>query len=326
VKHLLILGGTRFLGRHIAQAAIEAGHHVTLLNRGRTNPHLFAHAEHLHGDRDGDLSALADRRFDAVIDCCGYTAAQMHNTLQVLSASGAAHYVFVSSISVHATFAPGQPYDEDAPLLTGDSSYGEQKAACEKVLAAAWRGGYTVVRPGLIVGPFDPTGRFTYWPARIQRGGHVLVPGRPERPVQWIDARDLAAWCVALAVARTAGTFNAVGPLVPMQALTHTCIQLTQSHAQLHWLHDAAVQAANIAPWTGLPLWLPEADLQVGGMLLGRNERAVAAGLHCRPTTDTVRDTLAWLQSDASAVAAPSDALTPEREAAVLAQSNPPTQ
>jgi 2'-hydroxyisoflavone reductase len=279
----------------------------------------------LRGDRDGDLSALAGRRFDAVIDCCGYTPTQLRNTLQALSASGEAHYVFVSSISVHASFPPGQGFDEDAPLLSGDSGYGEQKAACEKTLAAQWHGGHTVVRPGLIVGPFDPTGRFTYWPARIQRGGHVLAPGRPERPVQWIDARDLAMWCLALAEARTPGVFNAVGPLAPMSELLQNCVQLAQSHAQLHWLDDAAVQAANIPPWTGLPLWLPEADPQVGGMLLGRHDRAVAAGLRCRSTADTVRDTLSWLQSDASAVIAPADALTPEREAAVLAQSHPST-
>ncbi len=324
MMNLLILGGTRFLGRHIAQASIDGGHRVTLLNRGRTNPHLFAQAEKLCGDRDGDLSAFEGRLFDAVIDCCGYTPAQLHNTVQALAATTTAHYVLVSSISVHATFAPGQRYNEDAPLRSGDSGYGEHKAACEKILADEWRGGRTVVRPGLIVGPFDPTGRFTYWPARIQRGGQVLAPGRPERPVQWIDARDLAAWCVALAESRTPGTFNAVGPLVPMHELLQSCVQLAQNKAQLHWLDDAAVQAANIAPWTGLPLWLPEADAQVGGMLLGRNERAVAAGLRCRSTAQTVRDTFAWLRSDASAVTAPPDALTPEREAAVLALSNSP--
>jgi 2'-hydroxyisoflavone reductase len=317
MTHLLILGGTRFLGRHIAQAALDAGHRVTLFNRGRTAADLFPQAEHLLGDRDGDHRALAGRRFDAVIDCCGYKPAQVQGALQALGAD-APHYVFISSISAHARFPVGEGFDEDAPLLQGEQGYGEEKARSEEALLALTHGRCTIVRPGLIVGPFDPTGRFTYWPARIARGGPVLAPGRPERPVQWIDARDLAAWCVQLAVHPVSGVFNAVGPLVAMRDLLVACVETSASNASLHWLDDAALQAAEVAPWTGLPLWLPENDPAFGGMLLGRNQRAVAAGLTCRPVQETVADTLAWLRSDAGAVVAPADALSAQREAELL--------
>jgi 2'-hydroxyisoflavone reductase len=317
---LLVLGGTRFLGRHVVQAALDAGHAVTLAHRGRTNPGLFAPAERLTIDRDGDLSALRGQRCDAVIDCCGYRPEQLTRTAEALAESGAPHYVFVSSVSAHAAFAPGRRYDEDAPLHTGTQGYGQEKARAEEAIQAAWPAArVTIVRPGLIVGPFDPTGRFTYWPARIARGGDVLAPGRPERPVQWIDGRDLGAWCVALAAERRGGVFNAVGPQVPMAELLDACVQASGSRARLTWIDDATLVAADAPAWTGLPLWVPDDDAEAGGIFLGDNTRAVAAGLRCRPTIDTVRDTLDWLRRDAQAVTACADALSPEREAALIA-------
>jgi 2'-hydroxyisoflavone reductase len=316
---LLVLGGTRFLGRHVVQAALDGGHAVTLAHRGRTHPGLFAQAARLIIDRDGDLSALHGHRCDAVIDCCGYRPEQLARTVEALAASGEPHYVFVSSVSAHTAFPPGQCYDEDAPLHRGSEGYGQEKARAEEVLTAALPGRVAIVRPGLIVGPFDPTGRFTFWPARIDRGGDVLAPGRPERPVQWIDARDLGAWCVALAAERRSGVFNAVGPQRPMRHLLDACVQASASDARLTWVDDATLVAADAPAWTGLPLWVPEDDAQAGGIFLGDNTRALAAGLRCRPTLDTVRDTLAWLRSDTQAVRACADALTPEREAALIA-------
>jgi 2'-hydroxyisoflavone reductase len=293
---------------------------VTLAHRGRTNPGLFPQAERLIIDRDGDLSVLHGVRCDAVIDCCGYRPEQLARTARALAASGAPHYLFVSSVSVHAAFPPGQRYDEDTPLHAGTQGYGQEKARAEEAIRAAWpAGGVTIVRPGLIVGPYDPTGRFTYWPARIARGGDVLAPGRPERPVQWIDGRDLGAWCVALAEARTAGVFNAVGLQVAMARLLDACAQTSGSDARLTWIDDATLVAADAPAWTGLPLWVPENDAEAGGIFLGDNARAVAAGLRCRPTEDTVRDTLDWLRHDPQAVLACADALTPEREAALIA-------
>jgi 2'-hydroxyisoflavone reductase len=273
----------------------------------------------LVGDRNGDHGVLRDQHFDAVIDCSGYKPGQIRATLHALL-PGAPHYVFISSISAYAGFPPGQHFDEHAPLLQGEQGYGEEKARCEELLAAWMPGRCTIVRPGLIVGPHDHTGRFSYWPARIARGGAVLAPGRPTRPVQWIDARDLATWCVRVAVERTSGVFNALGPNIAMQDLLAACLEVCGSNASLHWVNDADLQIAGIEPWTGLPLWLPEHDAQFGGMLLGRNQSAVAAGLRCRPVTSTVRDTLHWLRSDPAAASAPTDALTAEREAELLRQ------
>ncbi len=316
---LLVLGGTIFLGRHVVEAALAAGHAVTMLTRGRHGTALFPQVERLVGDRDGDLSALAGRAFDAVIDCSGYTPDHVTRATQALG-ERAGHWVFVSTISVYGGFAPGRVYDEASPLAAGHEGYGALKARAEEALQSAAPGRAVVVRPGLIVGPHDPTGRFTYWPHRVARGGDVLAPGRPERAVQFIDARDLAAWCVALAQARTAGTFNAVGPRMPMREFLDTCRTVAASDARWRWVDDDALLARGIAPWTGLPLWLPESDPAFGGMLLADLARARAAGLRTRDARATVADTLAWTpDADDIAAARPVATLTPEREAEILA-------
>jgi len=313
--NLLVLGGTIFLGRHVVDAALAAGHRVTILTRGRHGNALFPRVERLLGDRDGDLSALAGRAFDAVIDCSGYTPAHVRRATDALGAR-AGHWLFVSTISVYAGFEPGRVYDESSPLAPGHEGYGALKARAEEALPE----GAAIVRPGLIVGPHDPTGRFTYWPRRVARGGDVLAPGRPDRPVQFIDARDLAAWCVALALARTAGTFNAVGPRLPMRELLDTCRDVAASDARWRWVPDDTLLALGVAPWTGLPLWLPESDPSFGGMLLADLARAHAAGLRTRGARATVADTLAWTpDADDAASARHVATLSPEREAGILA-------
>ena len=320
---LLVLGGTIFLGRHVVQAALARGHAVTLLNRGRHGTALFPQVERLVGDRDGDLSALANRAFDAVIDCSGYTPEQVTRSSRALG-DRAGHTVFVSSISAYAGFAPDKVYDETAALATGREGYGALKARAEEALLAACPGRAAIVRPGLIAGPHDPTNRFTYWPARVARGGEVLAPGRPERPVQFIDARDLADWCVALAEARTVGAFNAVGPRLPMRELLETCRDVAASDARFTWVPDETLLARDVAPWTGLPLWLPESDPSFGGMLLADLARARAAGLRTRNARATIADTLAWLpDADDLASARHVATLTSEREAGILASSTP---
>jgi 2'-hydroxyisoflavone reductase len=294
---LLVLGGTVFLGRHVVQAALERGHDVAILTRGRHGKALFPGVERLVGDRDGDLCALRGRRFDAVVDCSGFTAAQVARSAEALG-DGAPHYVFVSSISAYAAFAPDTLYDERAPLAQGDAGYGARKARAEEAIAAAMPGRVAIVRPGLIVGPHDPTGRFTYWPQRVARGGEVLAPGRPARPVQFIDARDLAPWLVHLAEARATGAFNAVGPRLPMaeflDACRCACLVGTPGDARFTWIADETLLALGVAPWTGLPLWLPESDPAFGGMMLADLARARAAGLVTRAAHDTIVDTLAW--------------------------------
>lgn len=323
---LLVLGGTIFLGRHIVEAALARGHEVSVLTRGRHGQALFPQVERLVGDRDGDLGALHGRAFDAAIDCSGYAPAQLSRTAQALGGA-TPHYTFVSSISAYAAFAPGVLYDEGAPLAEGDVGYGASKARSEEAIAAAWRGGLAIVRPGLIVGPHDPTGRFTYWPERVARGGEVLAPGRPARPVQFVDVRDLAAWCVHLAETRATGPFNAVGPRLPMEDFLGACRTAIGGDARFAWMADEALLALGVAPWTGLPLWLPECDPAFGGMMLADLSRARAAGLVTRAARGTILDTLAWARGPQDADADTSRrvaTLTPQREAECLATRDRP--
>ena len=308
----------------MVEAALARGHEVTLFNRGRQNAHLFPQLEKLRGDRDGDLSALRGRRFDAIFDPSGFTPVQVRATADALPDVG--HYTFISSVNVYRSFPPGRRFDEEAPLAEGHEGYGALKARAEEALEAALPGRVAHVRSGLVVGPHDPTDRFTYWPRRIARGGDVLAPGRPERPVQFIDVRDLAEWCVRLAEQRRAGVFNANGPATPltMGALLETCIVTTGSDARLHWIPDDVLLADDVRRWTELPLWVPENEPAVGGFLLGDNRRALAAGLMFRPLADTIRATLEW---DRAEGAQPTERplrvtpLTPEREAALLARA-----
>ena len=314
---LLVLGGTVFLGRHVVDAALAAGCEVTLLNRGTHAVRFAQPVEQLRGDRDGDLGALQGRHFDAVVDCSGYTPAQLQRSADVLREQ-VDHYVFVSTISVYAEFAPGCAYDETARVTTATQGYGGGKARAEEVILAALPGRVTVLRPGLIVGPHDPTGRFTYWPLRLANGGSVLAPGRAGRPVQFIDARDLAAWCVQLARQHQPGVFHGVGPTGTMADLLQACRQAADSDAQWVWCDDAHLLQAKVEPWSGLPLWIPEADPDFGGMLLASNQRAVQAGLRTRPWVETARDTLAWARAAGSA-AGSGATLTMEAEADILA-------
>ncbi len=292
---ILVLGGTVFLGRHVVESALARGHSVALFNRGRHNPDLFPKVEKLRGDRDGDLSALSGRRFDAVVDTSTYTPGQARRMAEILDRR-IEHYTFISSVSVYAGFPAGHSYDETAPLAQGNHGYGPLKARSEEALEAAFPGRVTHVRPGLIVGPHDPTDRFTYWPRRIAQGGEVLAPGRPERPIQFIDARDLADFCVRLSEGQRAGYLNAVGPrsLLTMRQFLEACRGAVGCNARFNWVPDGELIAAGAEPWTELPLWIPENDEDSGGLLLSDSKRAIAAGLTYRPILDTIKETLEW--------------------------------
>jgi 2'-hydroxyisoflavone reductase len=318
---ILVLGGTVFLGRHVVEAALARGHDVTLFNRGQQNPHLFPEIEKLRGDRNGDLVALRGRTFDAVVDSSGYRPEQVHRIATTLGPTG--HYTFISSVSVYERFPPGKSFTEDAPLAAGIDGYGSLKARCEEALQAVLPGRVAYVRPGLIVGPHDPTDRFTYWPRRVARGGHVLAPGRPERAVQFIDVRDLADWCLRLGEYRHVGAFNAVGPRagLTMGELLTECRVVAESDAHFIWIPDEQLTAASIRPWTKLPLWIPEGDANFGGMLLADNRRAVASGLTFRPLAETIRATLEWDRREGGAPSTSSTKITPispERERELL--------
>jgi 2'-hydroxyisoflavone reductase len=335
---LLLLGGTRFLGRHLAEQALARGDEVTLVHRGRSAGRgLLPGAEHLVGDRDHDLPALLGpaRRWDVAIDTSAYLPRQVSGTAALL-AGRVGQYQLVSSISAYASNPPegndeGSPravLDDPATETIDGSTYGGLKALCEDA-AVAEPAGFgaartLVVRPGLIVGPFDPTGRFSWWVQRLQRGGEVLAPGDPAAPVQFIDARDLAAWMLAQADAGTAGAFNLTGPTSGLgfgAFLQAALATLAPPATRLVWVDEAAVLAAGVAPWADLPVWLSTPDQ---GLHRTRIDRAMATGLRTRPLADTLRDTAAWL-ADAPAVAPgrPAVGLSPEREAALLAGAAP---
>ncbi|WP_187631744.1 NAD-dependent epimerase/dehydratase family protein [Paraburkholderia sp. UCT31] len=292
---ILVMGGTLFLGRHIVEAALKRGHNVTIFNRGRENPSLFPEIERLVGDRNSDLSALAGRQFDAVIDPSAYRPEQIDLALSALKAPPK-HYTFISSISVYRSFPPAIQYDEDADVLLGSDGYGALKARTEAAIQSAMPGFVAIFRPGLIVGPHDPTGRFTYWIRRIDAGGRVLAPGRRDRRIQIIDARDLAEWCLQMAEDKVNAVFNAVGPqsTVTMGQFLDQCLEGSQGGAQLDWLTDEQVLAAGIEGWTELPLWVAESDMDAGGIFYADNRRATGRGLNFRPLAQTIRDTRDW--------------------------------
>jgi 2'-hydroxyisoflavone reductase len=297
---LLVLGGTQFLGRHTVQQALARGHEVTLFNRGLTGPELFPDVERLRGDRDGGLGGLAGRSFDAVVDTSGYVPRVVAATFDALGDIG--HYTFVSSISAYADLSA--PPTESSPVATLDEptedyrseAYGALKAACEDVVRARF-GEAFVVRPGLIVGPWDPTGRFTYWPRRLAGGGRVLVPAPPDAAAQVIDARDLAGWIVRAAEDGLAGTFNAVDRPTTRGALLETCRRVAGPDAELVWVDSGFVAEHEVEEWMELPLWLH--DPAYAGMLSVDPSAALAAGLQPRPLEETVRDTLAWIRDGA---------------------------
>ena len=264
---ILVMGGTLFLGRHIVETALKRGHDVTVFNRGQENPSLFPEIEHLVGDRNSNLAALAGRQFDAVIDPSAYRPEQIEAVLSALSVPPE-HYTFISSISAYRSFTPGARYDENAVLLSGNEGYGALKARTEAAIQAAMPGRVAIFRPGLIAGPHDPTNRFTYWIRRIDAGGRVLVPGRRDRPIQFMDVRNLAEWSLQLAEDKVNAVFNAVGPesTLTMKQFLDQCLEVSQSSAQLDWLADEQVLAAGIEGWTELPLWIAENDIDAGGI------------------------------------------------------------
>ena len=334
---MLILGGTRFLGRAVVETALARGHDVTLFNRGETNPGLYPQVEKLRGNRDGDLGALAGRDWDVVVDTSGYVPRVVRASAERL-ADQVGHYVFVSSISVYGDFSEVAREDE-TPLIriddTSDESldgdrYGGFKALCEQVVADVFPGRSARVRAGLIVGPNDPTGRFTYWPSRLARGGEVLAPGRKGRQVQFVDVRDLGAWLVDLGEQKVSGTFNATGPEPPitMGELLETCRAMSGSSAQITWVDEDFLREHEVGEWMELPLWIAESGDPAWRRFQEVDvSRAVAAGLRFRMVADTVRDTLEWalVTGDpgaplASGIDIGAAGMDPEREAELLTE------
>lgn len=327
-KRILILGGTGFLGPKTIAAAVARGHQVTIFNRGKREKFLPLEfeVEHLHGNRDPDLPAdderdadgkllrpdaspkgleqLAGRSWDVVIDNSGYFPRMVAASAQLLAKS-ASRYIFISSISAYAENPP-EGGDEGTKLATlADPTvetmgaefehYGGLKVLCEQAASAAFPGRTTIVRPGYIVGPGDPTDRFTYWPVRIAQGGEVLAPGAPDDPLQWIDVRDLAEWLVTLAEQETTGTFNAIGPATPGRwgDVLETCVKAAASDAKLRWIPSTWLADNGMGGEDAFPIWTAPLG-KFTGFHRWHNERAVATGLTFRPLENTLKAILAW--------------------------------
>jgi len=312
---LLILGGTIFLGRHLVDAALARGHEVTLFNRGQHNPHLYPQVEKLRGDRNGDLRALEGRRWDACIDTCGYLPPHVRASAQLL-AKAVDHYTYISSLSVYPDYSsPG--IDERAPVqrLTAQQMlelskvktltpatvekyqalYGPLKALCEQAALMVMPGRVLNIRAGVLVGPYEQYDRFAYWVHRIAHGGEVLAPGRPDRPVQIIDARDLAQWTIRMIEARRTGTYNATGPdyELTIQQLLEECIVASGSDAHLVWVANEFLIEEGVVPLKEMTMWHPD-EARIAGLSSVNCDKAIAAGLTFRPLSETIQDTLAW--------------------------------
>src|SRR5918911_5469843 len=297
---LLILGGTGFLGRYLVKAALGDGHRPTLFNRGLSDPGLFPEVEKLEGDRDGDLSALRGRRWDAVIDTCGYVPRVVGASARIL-ADAVDHYTFISSISVYSDdIALGA--DERAQVrelpdptieeVTGET-YGGLKALCERAVEEMLPDRVLNVRPGLISGPHDPTDRFTYWPRRVAAGGEVLAPDHEGRRVQYIDVRDLASWIVEMSEQRRTGTYNATGPDYELQMgrLLEECEAIGGAGAELVWVSEDFLEEKGVETFVDLPLWVPREYAALQAIDCGK---AIEAGLTFRPLSETIKDVLDW--------------------------------
>ena len=329
---ILVLGGTGFLGSHLVDALLARGHEPTLFNRGQTNPQRFPGVTTIHGERDPQIGAgltgLRERSWDAVVDTSGYVPRIVKASAEML-APVVGLYVFISSRSAYQT-AADIGADESAPLATLEDpttetvtgeTYGGLKALCEQAAQAAMPGRVANIRAGLIAGPGDPTDRFTYWPVRIARGGEVLAPGDPNGPVQFIDARDLAAFLVAVVERGLHGAFNAFGPAEPMSmsSMLEACKRgAAESDATLTWVDQKFLLSQNVKPWSELPLWIPDSPADAGFMR-SSNAKAVAQGLAFRPVEETARDTLAWFAAQPDAAThAWKAGLTPDREQSIL--------
>ena len=335
VKHLsiLILGGTGFTGPYQVQYAVSRGHKITTFNRGKTHPgELPKEVEQLIGDRNGQLDALKNRKWDVVIDNPTTLPAWVRDAAQILKGN-VERYVFVSTISVYGE--PKEGMDENAPTekydgpdpyketleamrASGYKTYGPLKAFSEREAEKWFPEKTLIIRPGLIVGPRDETDRFTYWPVRIDRGGEVLAPGTPADPVQFIDARDLAEWTIRMVEGRETGIYNATGPARPLGVggILDGIKEALKSNAKFTWLSEDFLTTQKVQAWSDMPVWTGKE----GGLSRTKIERALSKGLTFRPLAETARDTLAWFKS------LPQDrqshlraGLSPEREAEVLA-------
>ena len=334
--NILILGGTGFTGQFQVQYALSRGHKVTVFNRGKTHPgELPKEAEQLLGDRNGQLDALKGRKWDVVIDVPTTLPVWVRDAAQILKGN-VDRYVFISTISVFSDNSKPN-MDESGPLAEYKGAdemaetqatlganmglYGPLKALSEKEAEKWFPGKALIIRPGLIVGPGDPSDRFTYWPVRIEKGGEVLAPGTPNDPVQFVDARDLAEWVIRMVEQGTVGTFNATGPnyKLTMGKMFDEIKAASKSKATFTWADADFLREQKVRAWSDMPTWVPPRGNSLGFSQVN-TQKAISKGLTFRSVGDTTKATLEWFHKQTPERQAKLKAgLTPERETAVLA-------
>jgi 2'-hydroxyisoflavone reductase len=336
---ILVIGGSKFLGRHLVDAGLDRGHDITMFNRGRLSTETAPGVEYIQGDRHKNLDKLAGRTWDAVVDTCGYLPRSLAISTRALR-DAVGNYVFISSISAYRGFSEtgmdetagvGELTDEQAARfrdfdlsqdVTGSTfgeTYGPLKAACEKVVRDVFGERALNVRPGLIVGPLDPTDRFSYWVMRVAQGGEFLAPGQPERFVQLIDARDLSDWTVKAIENGASGDFNLNGaPRTTTMGQTIDAIKEgVGSDAEPVWVSEPFLEKEGVQPWSELPLYIPEADPDMTGFMDVSVAKAASTDLKFRPIGETARDTYEWRRRETFPMSA---GLAPEREAELLSK------
>ena len=335
---ILIIGGTKFLGRHLINAAQVRGHEVTLFNRGtKYTDERLENVEQIHGDRNTDLEKLSGRNWDVCIDTCGFLPQTVKISAEFLR-DAVDQYIFISSISAYANFRE-KDFDESAPLaelsaeqrerfekidprgeLSGPvlgEMYGALKVLCEQAVETAMPGRALVVRSGLIVGEYDWTDRFSYWVMRTARGGEVFAPGAPDRFVQFIDGQDLALWIIKAAEENINGIFNVTGKPFDLAfgKLLEEIKAVTASDAEFVWAGEDFLKAENVEAWSEMPLYLHESDADARGFLAANVDRALDNGLSFRPVRETILSTLTWRKSIDGELKA---GIAAEREAKLL--------
>jgi 2'-hydroxyisoflavone reductase len=332
---ILVIGGTRFLGRHLVEAGLRHAHHLTLFHRGQHQAPALTEVEIILGDRNHDLDKLTGQTWDAVIDTCGFLPRSVKASSERLSSSIGV-YVFISSQSVYADVSiPG--VDETAPLKTltpeqleeanaiDDSSgtaygqlYGGLKALCEQALLQTISDRALIIRPGLIVGPHDYTDRFTYWVMRVARGGEVLAPGPPDRFVQFIDARDLAEWIMSMIERTRSGIYNASGSpgTITMENVLTESNKVNAGSAVFTWVTEDFLLQEKVSAWSEMPLWLPvDAAPHLKGFMFINSGKAFSEGLEPRSLGQITHDLYNWRRTEHFAMAAGMD---PEKEKTLL--------
>jgi 2'-hydroxyisoflavone reductase len=299
---VLILGGTTFLGPHLTNELLSHGHKVTHFSRGNEHFLSFPEVEKLQGDRDGNLKALEGRKWDAIIDTSGYLPRVVEASSKIL-AGAASHYTFISTISVYDDFkrlhidenSPLAKLDDNSDEKITEKTYGPFKVGCEKVIKAYFPDNSLIIRPGLIVGPYDPTDRFTFWVRRIAEGGKVLIPNTPKQKLQFIDVRDLAKWIVKMVEERAVGTYNATGPKEELnfEKFINECSKFSKKKLDLIWVDEKFLIDHHFDNWNKLPLWLSSKS-DMAGLFCIDSHKAQDKGLSYRPISETISATLNW--------------------------------